>query len=445
MAFAALALVLSAAMAVAVWASVSRYLLAQREGTTLAQTMANADQLQRGLRAQGLSDPQLLAQLPREIGSTSLLVDDDEWFTTSLQVGRDDLPAQLRDVVVSGQASLQRITVGDRTMLAVGLPLAGLDEAYFEVFPLDELDQTYRILGAVLAAAGVAVPLASLVLGWWVTGPALRPLDHVASAAAAIAEGDLETRIDPRGDPKLVPLAASFNQTAEALEHRVRADARFAADVAHELRTPLTTMLSAVALVDGHRDRLPEDGQEGLDLLRVEVDRFQRLVLDLLEISRIDAGSADLAMDSLCLADLVRWSLPERLCSRLVVDPTAATVLVLADKRRLERVVGNLIENADKHGGGLTRVTVACTAEGAQVMVDDAGPGVAPAERERIFERFARGRRSARTSSEGAGLGLSLVRRHVHLLGGSVVVRDSPEKGARFVVTLPVEERQCCD
>lgn len=164
-----------------------------------------------------------------------------------------------------------------------------LTKPYFEVYPLDELDQTYRVLSILLTAAGVATPLAALILGWWVTRPAFRPLDQVASAAAAMAQGDRGIRIDPRGDPDPTTIAASFNQTAAALENRVRADARFAADVAHELRTPLTTMLSAVALIDRDANRLSDTGQEALSLLRAEVDRFQRLVLDLLEISR-DVG-----------------------------------------------------------------------------------------------------------------------------------------------------------
>lgn len=443
LAFAALALALSATMAVAVWWAVSQYLMAQRESATLTQTVANADQVQRGLRTGGLSAPVLLAQLPREIGSTSLLVDDAEWFTTSLQLGRGDLPAALRAAVLSGQASRQRISVDGRTMLATGVPLAGLGDAYFEVYPLDDLDHTYLVLAVVLVAAGGAVPLVSLVLGRWVTRPAFRPLTRLTSAAGAMAAGDMDARIDPRGDPELVPLAASFNQTAEALAQRVRADARFAADVAHELRSPLTTMLSAVALVDSHRDSLPEDGREGLRLLSAEMDRFHRLVLDMLEISRTEAGTADVTMDDHCLADLVRSALPSPARSRLVIDPVAADLVVRTDKRRMERVVTNLVDNAEKHGHGLVRVSVTCTGAAAQVLIDDAGPGVAVEERHRIFERFARGRHTGRTSTEGVGLGLSLVLRQVRLLGGSVSVCDSPEAGARFVITLPVEERRC--
>ena len=438
--FAVLALVLTAAMAIGVWATVSQFLMLQRERSTVAQAVSNAQQVERGLAIQGASPPEQLSRLSREIGSTSLLVDDGRWHTTSLQFGRDDLPGDLRRTVLDGQASRQRIGVDQETMLAVGVPL---DEgaAYFEVFPVVELNRTLRTLGLVLVGATLIVPMLALALGWWATRPALRPLSRLSDAAAAIADGALDTRIDPRGDPELIPIARSFNETAAALERRVRADARFAADVAHELRSPLTTMLSAVALVDEYRERLPDGGREALDLLASEVQRFARLVQDLLEISRTDAGSTVLDLSDVNLSDLVQWALPASLRSRLTVADDARDLHVRVDKRRLERVVANLVENAETHGVGLTGIAVSRGDGHAQVVVDDAGPGVRESDRQRIFERFARGRGSSRVASDGAGLGLSLVARHVHLLGGDVTVQESPDGGARFVLTLPVEER----
>jgi two-component system sensor histidine kinase MtrB len=444
LAFTAVTLVLSAALAVAVWVAVSQYLLLQRERSTLIQTSNNAAQVQRALGTEGLTVPQLLAQLPRETGSISLYVDDGQWVTTSLLIGRDDIPTGLAETVVEGTPARQRIGVQGTTMMAVGIPLAGLDQAYFEVFSLDELDKTYRVLGAVLTVAVVGLVPLLLGVGWWVTGPALRPLQRIATAAEAIAEGHLSARIDPRGDPSLAPIASSFNRTAAALETRVRADARFAADVSHELRTPLTAMLGALDLVEGSAQQLPPDGQEGLALLRTEVLRFERLVADLLEISRADAGNADLVVEEVRLTALVEEALARRRLAgrptaRLDVRGEAAEAVIHADKRRLERVLSNLMDNADKHGGGLTGVTVDCGDETACVLVDDDGPGIPEEERSRVFDRFARGSGSIRTRTEGAGLGLALVARHVQAMGGTVTVRESPSGGARFVVELPVQ------
>ncbi|MCI2240308.1 HAMP domain-containing histidine kinase [Paenibacillus sp. TRM 82003] len=435
-----LVLVLSAVTTVAVWTAVSQYLLVHRQRSAVAQASANAAQVERGLRTRGLPAPDLLAQLPRESGSTSLLLQRGEWTTTSLTVGADDLPTGLRRAVVDGSASSQRVEVDGGVALVVGVPLAGIDDAYFEVFGLGDLDRTFRALSTGMLAGAALLPCAALLLGRWLARPALRPLEEVSTAAAAIAAGDLGARIEPHGDPLLVPLATSFNGTARALERRVLADARFAADVAHELRTPLTTITAALAIVQARREHLPEDAREGLDLLGHELDRFHRLVLDLLEISRSSGDGTLAAVEGVLLPDLVERSLPEAARHLLVVEPEARRVRVCADKRRLRQVVVNLVENAEQHGGGATRVTVSCTAEHGLVAVDDAGPGVPVGDRERVFERFARGRSGDRASTGGAGLGLSLVVRHLEAMDARVAVTDSPDGGARFVVSLPRED-----
>ncbi len=443
LALTAVAVVLTTALAVGVWVFATRYLLYQRENVTLGQAVANASVVSRGLPAEGLSPEQLLSQLPRETGSVSLLVDGGEWSTTSLRIGQEELPEALRTAVGAGTPSRQRIAVDGEPYLAVGVPLAGLDDAYFEVFPLRELDSTFRVLGVVLTLSVLAVAPVSAAVGWWVTRSALRPLDRISAAAAAIAAGDLGARIDPHDDPSLAPIAGSFNATAAALEHRVRADARFASDVSHELRSPLTTMLNAAALVAAHADDLPPDGREALALLRSEVGDFERLVADLLEISRTDAGNTDLVLEDVRPAALARQALARRAAAGgaavdLTVRGDAADVVVRADKRRLERVLRNLIDNADGHGGGLAAVTVERSGPWVCLVVDDHGPGVPEAERAVVFERFARGSRSTRASSAGSGLGLALVSRHVQLMGGTVAVTDAPGGGARFVVRLPV-------
>ncbi|MCA0145372.1 sensor histidine kinase KdpD [Blastococcus sp. LR1] len=447
-AFTAVAVVLSLVLAVGVWLAVSRYLLLGRERATLAQTTANGAQVQRAADSAGLSPEQLLSQLPRENGSTSLLADDDRWITSSLGIGRDDLPADLRRTVLDGTPARQRFVVEGQPVLAIGLPLQPSGAAYFEVFPLEELDHTYRVLAGVLAAAVIAVVPVSLLVGSWATRPTLRPLDRVAGAATAVAGGDLTVRIDPHGDPSLIPIARSFNATVEALQDRVRRDARFAADVSHELRSPLTTMLTSLAFLEAYEEDLPDDGREGLAMLRAEVTRFERLVADLLEISRADAGGADTVLEEVNLAALVRESLDRQTSAPgrrglLTVAPEADVTVVQADKRRLERVLRNLVENADKHGGGVTAVRVEAGPDTACVLVEDAGPGIPESERSRIFERFARGRDINRARTDGAGLGLSLVARHVAAMGGTVTVSDSPAGGARFTVRLPLRESSC--
>jgi signal transduction histidine kinase len=274
----------------------------------------------------------------------------------------------------------------------------------------------------------------------------LRPLAEVGLAAEAIAAGELDTRIEVGADVELASLADSFNDMAAALQARIERDARFASDVSHELRSPLTTLATSISVLESRRDELSERGQAALDLLVADVHRFQTLVEDLLEISRADAGNAGLHLEEIRLGELVLHAVSSNTDAGVEIDLDAelAHVTVLADKRRLVRVLGNLVENADTHGEGVRKVAVV-RAPGAgrvQIHVDDAGAGVPLEERELIFERFARGRGAHnRGGAEGAGLGLALVREHVALHGGQVWVEESSEGGSRFVVELPVLEQ----
>lgn len=436
--FGLVAVVLAVVAGTSAWFSVAGFLLDRRQEAAVAQARSNLEQVGLELRSTPLSPAQVLARLPRELASTSLLhTSADEWFTDDLRVSRRSIPDGLVDQVVAGRPHAQRVEVAGSPALVVGMPVSGTGATYFEVFVLDELDRTLRTLSLVLLVGGVLAPLATMALGWWVLRPALRPLERVADAVAAIAGGDVSARLDARGDPSLRSIAASFNTTAAALERRVRMDAKFAADVSHELRSPLTTMVNTVQLMERHRGSMGPDGQEVLDLLRAEVDDFQRLVQDLLEISRADAGSHQLALVELRLADLVRRSLPDRLLERLDVTAAGAGAVVCGDKRRLERVLMNLVDNAERHGRGVHRVLVDATDDAACLVVEDRGPGLMADELEGIFDRFSRGRRSERGSTDGAGLGLALVAQHVRLLEGTVTAENRPDGGARFVVRLP--------
>lgn len=421
-----------------VWLTVRQYLLLQREVETLGQTTYNAKLLDRLLADDALPVPDALTQLSRAEESVSLVRYRGVWSGTSSTIGPDVLPDALRATVGDGTSAQQRVELpGGALQLAVGVPLPGGEGSYYEVFEMGTLDRALRVLAATLVGAVVLTPALGMALGRWAIRPALRPLATLSGAAAAIAAGDLEARIDPGGDPDLTELAGSFNRTAEALECRVRADARFATDVSHELRSPVTTIAATASLLEVHRDRLPDAGAEALDVLRAEVTRFERLVADLLEISRVDSGGHELVIDEVDPVNLVRHGLPPDRRDRLHVGPGLAGLRVRTDKRRLHQVLVNLVGNAESHGRGLTAVFVRREGGRVWILVDDAGPGVPPEMRERVFERFSRGPTSR--AGRGSGLGLALVERHVRLLGGVVEVHDAPGGGARFGVGLPLE------
>jgi two-component system, OmpR family, sensor histidine kinase MtrB len=457
-AFALGALGLSLLMSLLTYTLASTYLIRQREASAMRQAFVNARLVQAGLRS-ATAVPELLDALETPATSESVLAHRGSWFASNpLQVSWEELPTRLRDRVQGGKPARQRFRVHDAPRLVVGVPLPAAGAAYFEVFALDELDRTLRVLTGSLAAGAVVTVLLGVGVGRWISGQALRPLAEVGAAARSISQGRLDTRLEPADDADLRVLVASFNDMADALEQRIERDARFASDVSHELRSPLTTLATAVAVLHARRAELAPAAGETVELLRAEVERFQRMVLDLLEISRMDAGVAELALEEVRLAELVRRvvgaarsATPGEPSSGAATGPPpvelasveAAELVIRADKRRLERVVANLVENAETHGGGLAGIALVRAGDRVRLLVDDQGPGVAEAHRTRVFERFSRAPAAAgsRRDAGGVGLGLALVAEHVRLHGGRIWVEERPGGGARFVVELPAEAR----
>ncbi|HEX4982913.1 MAG TPA: HAMP domain-containing sensor histidine kinase [Ilumatobacteraceae bacterium] len=362
-------------------------------------------------------------------------------------------PSALRDRVMNdGVPARMTVHVAKQPTIVVGWPLQG-DNAYFEFFSLDEVNSTLGSIRLSLFFAGIITTGFGVLLGVFAARRAVRPVRVAAQAAKAIAGGRLDTRLEPTDDPDLSVLANSFNDMASALQLRIERDARFASDVSHELRSPLMTLAASIEVMEGRRDEMPERAQAALDLLSGDVTRFQGLVEDLLEISRFDAGAIRLHLEELHVAEFVRHavavsSLPG---TRVTVTERAEQVLIRGDRRRLARVIANLIDNARSHGGGEPEVAIAevddhdAPVTHVQIAVSDHGGGIPVDERELVFERFARGGGAGRrTGSDGAGLGLALVDEHIRMHGGRVWIEDrvDGEPGARFVLELPASEAQ---
>ncbi|MGH9249294.1 MAG: ATP-binding protein [Acidimicrobiales bacterium] len=438
LAFGLVAGVLAVVVAASVWFLVTGLVVDRRERVTLAQATDNAERVDDALASDALTPDDLVRSLGSATGSISLLRYDGRWHSSDPTVSAQDLPTSVRNPVLRGDDVQQQIRIDGTLRLVVGMPLPDADGVYAEIFPLDDMERTFRTLSATLIAVGVAAPGLGLLLGMWASRRALRPLRQVTAAAGAVAAGNLTARIDVRDDADLAPIAASFNRTTAALQHRVHSDLRFASNVSHELRTPVTTLLNVVEHLTHRRDQLDPSGREALDLLADEVQRFERLVDDLLEISRTEAGDDHLLLVDTNAAELVRNCLPDQVRGLLDVDATARNLTVRVDRRRLERTLANLVENAERHGRRLERVTVRRgPGPFVRIAVEDDGPGVPAVLREQIFERFARGS-GTRDTTEGVGLGLALAAQHVQLHRGRIWVEDRPGGGARFVVELPL-------
>ena len=372
-----------------------------------------------------------------------------------------DIPTALGAAVADHRTVVQRVRLKDVPVLVVGVPLrlttaaAGSLSAtgdsleggeawaeYFELASLDDVEGLLDTLLVALAAVGVSTTLAGVVVGRRVSRRVLAPLEDVNNAVRALATMSADATLPPTGDPDLAPLVSSFNDTVAALQERIERDGRFASDVSHELRSPLTTLTNSIAVLQRHEAELPDPARRAVALLGAEFERFQQLVGDLLEISRFDAGAQHLERSPLVLGEFIRQAArltcPEG--TPVVVDADLEETVIMADKRRLVQVLSNLAQNATRYADGVTELTVTRARGGVELAVLDRGPGVPPAERQRIFDRFSRGVTAGnRGNDQGTGLGLALVSEHVHLHGGTVRVDDRPDgdPGACFVVYLP--------
>ncbi len=458
--FALGALVLSSAIAGITYFTARSQIVSQELSALTSQAKANAVELEGLVSTPSLASPDgritavfdpvgALSQIYATAEPKNSLVPifystvDQTWVGLAPNEELSVLPAGFADHVVrTNDPAYQLFDVNGSPKVAIAIPVDPLRGIYFQVSSLEQTARTLQIILVALGVAGVIATLAGAVVGRWAAGLALRPLRKVSEAARAIASGRLDTRLETEDAPDLAALASSFNRMVDRLQQRIERDARFASDVSHELRSPLTTLASSLSVIEARRDELPSRSRQALELLGAEVRRFQRMVGELLEISRLDAGSADLQESVVPVGELVRRASAAAGGGAVpvAVDPGLEQCHVAVDKRRFERVIANLIENAARYAGGATRIVVGRDRDHVRIAVEDRGPGIPPSERERIFDRFARGSVAAgsRGGGGGTGLGLALVREHVRLQGGQVWVEDNVPNGACFVIELPI-------
>ncbi|MCD9141178.1 ATP-binding protein [Streptomyces albireticuli] len=370
------------------------------------------------------------------------------------------IPQGLQKKVRNGIAAFQRMDIDGNAWLAIGLPVTYADngapsglEVYAQI-PLREDEINVRALvqaaqsGAVPGVALAAVPALIAARG------VLRPVRELRRATRKIAAGELDTRLKVTGRDELADLSRTFNDMAEALEENVaelrRMEAnsrRFAADVSHELRTPLAAMTAVVDVLDDDAGSLDPDTAYAVRLISEETGKLARMVEDLMEISRFDAGAAALHLDEVDVAETVRKTLQARGWQEKVSVDLPEGVRARLDPRRIDVVVANLVGNALKHGGEPVGVTVR-VAEGKTpgagerllIEIADRGRGIDPEVLPHVFERFFKAD-SARARSEGSGLGLAITLENVRLHDGTVRAANRPEGGAVFTVDLPL--RHC--
>ncbi|MBJ7425306.1 MAG: HAMP domain-containing histidine kinase [Ilumatobacteraceae bacterium] len=438
---------LSLFLALATYNFTRSNLVEDREKNVIEQAYENAAQLAIDLRSNPSNTQTVIERLTANrplLYFRGTWTGDNARFSSTV-IDRDMLVA----IIDNREPRTMRIEVDKELVLAIGIPLDSADAAYFEFPSMQDVRSTLNSINLALTLAAIITTLLGIFLGAIVASRAVRPLTAASQAAQAIAGGRLDTRLEETDDPDLSALTSSFNDMAAALELRVERDTRFTSDVSHELRSPLMTLAASVEVMHARREEMPERAQVALDLLIADVARFQGLVEDLLEISRFDAGAIRLNIEELLVGEFVRQavaisSLP---ATSVLVSSTADQIIIRGDRRRLARVIANLVDNGRAYGGGELEISVFVPDDEdppsqVWITVEDHGLGVPLEERDLIFERFARGVVAGRRSgSDGAGLGLSLVDEHVKLHRGRVWVeeRHDGSEGACFIIELPAE------
>jgi signal transduction histidine kinase len=439
---------LSGALSSITYFSVRSSVLNQQESSLRHEAIDVAELLSGKLQQKVPDYPFLLASYDTPRGSQSLLYRSGKWYPSSPSLTQAVLPHALESLVVnSGRAAQQTIRRNGIPELVVGVPIRLVNSAYFQVFDLSDVSRTLSVLLGSLVLAAAVTTLGGALVGSWGASRALRPLHDAAQAALSIAGGRLDTRLESEDYADLAVLTSAFNRMADRLQERIEREVRFTSDVNHELRSPLTTLATSLSVLEARREELPDRSRRALDLLSDEVRRFRRLVDDLLEISRLDAGLGEVHLDEVTLGSLVEHTVGATAASVMIDMPPDATELrVLVDKRRFERIVANLLDNAKRYAGGATRVAVERDGGIVRFAVEDRGPGVPPEERQRIFDRFSRGTSGRRRGTgDGTGLGLAIVTEHARALGGRVFVEPNGARGARFVVELPLSHNGATD
>ena len=379
------------------------------------------------------------------------------------------LPAQLIKYVEKEQLATSAAGSGDNTLyytpttlafttpgqpsepaIAVGTPLGKYYELYF-IFPLDAEQQSLHIVQTTLIGAGLALiallaAIASLVTRWVVV-----PVRHAAQAAQRLRAGHLGERMTVGGPDDLGALATSFNEMAATLQGQLReleelskAQRQFVSDVSHELRTPMTTIRMAAEILFDARENLDAAAARSAELLQSQIERFEVLLSDLLEISRHDANVATLDAEPIDICDLARRSaddaqqLAERRGCRIEFRLPAEPCIAEVDRRRVDRILRNLLVNAVEHGEGKdVYVTVAGDRDAVAVAVRDHGVGLAPGEEQLVFERFWRADPARARTTGGTGLGLAIALEDAHLHGGWLQAWGERGRGSVFRLTVP--------
>jgi two-component system sensor histidine kinase MtrB len=450
-------------------------LIDAKQRTSLVEARAGLNQAQALIaasdRADSVNGPQLVDQIAVQLANRGagipriydvLLLSSSAEFPQrgSSLVTEASVPDDLRQAVRLGgvQAStFTEISYSDgRAQVAgyaVGAPLevSGLEAELYYLFPLTQEQETLNLVRRTLAFAGLVLVVLLAWISWFVPRQVVDPVRYAASIAEQFSAGRLTERMRVEGDDDLARLAKSFNDMAASLQRQIgqledlsRVQRRFVSDVSHELRTPLTTVRMAADVLHDSRETFDPATARSAELLQTQLDRFESLLSDLLEISRFDAGAATLDSAPIDLREVVtrvaeiHAPLAERMNSEIRVHVSKEPVVAEFDARRVDRILRNLLVNAIEHSEERPiDITIAGSDSAVAICVRDHGTGLRPGESSLVFNRFWRADPARARTMGGTGLGLPIALEDARLHGGWLQAWGEPGDGTNFRLTLP--------
>jgi signal transduction histidine kinase len=384
------------------------------------------------------------AAYEKRSGTDTVALAGDRTYTSAFALTSSDVPAEVRDGTPGELATTRVSREGRRYLVVAGDGPDGSRYVFF--FAMEQLEESLEELRIVLLGGWVVVVAVAAAAGTLVARRTLRPVREAAEAATAIAGGLLDTRLPSVGEDEFRAWADSFNDMADALEAKIdelhRAAERqkqLTADVAHDLRTPLTGMAVTAQLLEDQLDELPPNARRAAAVIIRDVQRLRELVLDLLELSRLDARADPVRAEELAVATALRTTLEPLsipASTRLRID-VPDELVVCAERSRFRRIVTNIVSNSLAHGGEHISVEARRHGDEVVIRVHDDGAGIDPAQAARIFDRFYKS--DASRAQGGSGLGLAIAREHARAQGGDLEL-DPEGRGTTFTLRLPVAD-----
>lgn len=438
---------LTVSMGILSYFTARHFLVVDQQRTLERQAIQQAFIITRELNL-GTTPSVALSHIDLANDQTAGLYFQHTWYRLGqLQLSEAFSPG-LRSLVRQGQDAVETTALRGVAHFAVGISLGQHRASYLLNTSLQTLQHTLDVLLEVLLSAALVIVSLGAFAGAFAARRSMLPLKQVSQAASAIAGGDLAARLPERpGDPDLGGLGIAFNDMAERLTERIERDSRFASDVSHELRSPLTSMASALDVIERNAKESDQRTKDAIALFAGEVHRFERLLQDLIELARLESNTSLLAVEEVEVGELIRHTMQNFEKSHntgrlptLEITVEAAHSLMSVDKRRFERILGNLMDNAVQYGGGIEAIDIYREGGDLYINVQDRGPGISEEDLPHVFERFYRGAEAGRRrSGDGSGLGLAIVATQVSQLHGAITLQNNqPEPGLSAQLRLPL-------